>query len=61
MKEKFHYEKEEEIDYEKLLNREDMASENFNKFFNSQKDQEMILKMDEPKQLGKFKKKYKIL
>ena len=25
-----------------------MVSENFNKFFNSQKGQEMILKMDEP-------------
>ena len=41
-------EKEEEIDFEKLLNREGMVSENFNKFFNSQKGQEMILKMDEP-------------
>ena len=41
-------EKEEEIDFEKVLNREDMVSENFNKFFNSQKGQEMILKMDEP-------------
>ena len=48
MRKKSEKEKEEEIDFEKVLNREDMVSENFNKFFNSQKGQEMILKMDEP-------------
>ena len=42
--------KEEEIiDFDKELNRENMVSENFNKFFNSQKGQEMILDMEDPK------------
>ena len=41
-------EKEEEIiDFDNILNREEMVSENFNKFFNSQKGQEMILNMEE--------------
>jgi hypothetical protein len=38
---------EKKIDFEKILNREEMVSENFNKFFNSQKGQEMILNMSE--------------
>ena len=38
----------EPIDYEKMINREEMVSENFNKFFNSQKGQEMILDMGDP-------------
>ena len=40
-------EEEEIIDFDKILNREEMVSENFNKFFNSQKGQEMILNMDD--------------
>ena len=41
-------EKEEEIiDFDKMINRELMVSENFNKFFNSQKGQEMILDMED--------------
>ena len=37
------------IDFDKILNREQMVSENFNKFFNSQQGQEMILNMDDTK------------
>ena len=40
---------ENKIDLEKILNREHMVSENFNKFFNSQNGQEMILNMAETK------------
>ena len=41
-------EKEEEIiDFDKMINRDLMVSENFNKFFNSQKGQEMILDMED--------------
>ena len=40
-------EEEEIIDFDKVLNREEMVSENFKKFFNSQKGQEMILNMDD--------------
>ena len=40
---------EEKIDLNKILNREHMVSENFNKFFNSQNGQEMILNMNETK------------
>ena len=40
---------ENKIDLEKILNREYMVSENFNKFFNSQNGQEMILNMAETK------------
>ena len=39
----------EKVDLDKILNRELMVSENFNKFFNSQQGQEMILNMTEPK------------
>jgi hypothetical protein len=41
--------KEESIDLNKILNREHMVSENFIKFFNSEKGQDMILNMNEPK------------
>ena len=41
--------KKESIDFNKILNREQMVSENFNKFFNSQNGQEMILNMDQAK------------
>ena len=37
------------IDFDKILNRDQMVSENFNKFFNSQQGQEMILNMDDAK------------
>jgi len=37
------------IDFDKILNRNQMVSENFNKFFNSQQGQEMILNMDDTK------------
>ncbi len=37
------------IDFDKILNRDQMVSENFNKFFNSQQGQEMILNMDDTK------------
>ena len=40
---------EKKVDLEKILNREQMVSENFNKFFNSEKGQEMILNMSETK------------
>jgi hypothetical protein len=33
----------------KILNREHMVNENFIKFFNSEKGQDMILNMNEPK------------
>ena len=39
---------EENIDFEKFYNREQMVSENFNKFFNSQQGQAMILNMTDP-------------
>ena len=48
-KEKEKIKEEEMIDFDKILNREEMVSENFNKFFNSQKGQEMILDMEDPK------------
>ena len=38
---------EEKIDLDKMINREEMVSENFNKFFNSQKGQDMILNINE--------------
>ena len=41
--------KKESTDFEKLLNREQMVSENFNKFFNSEQGQNMILNMDDDK------------
>ena len=41
--------KEKKVDLEKILKREEMVSENFNKFFNSEKGQEMILNMTETK------------
>ena len=41
-------EEKEIIDFDKVLNREEMVSENFNKFFNSQQGQDMILGMDDP-------------
>ena len=37
------------IDLNKMLNRDQMVSENFNKFFNSQNGQEMILNMNDTK------------
>ena len=41
--------KEKTIDLEKILNREHLVSENFIKFFNSEKGQEMILNMSDTK------------
>ena len=49
LKEEEKKKEEEIIDFDKELNRENMVSENFNKFFNSQKGQEMILDMEDPK------------
>ena len=41
--------KEESNDLNKILNREYMVNENFIKFFNSEKGQDMILNINEPK------------